>query len=144
MRARFLEFVPGLVVGLAAGFGGYLVVMYLSTKGYWVPILPGACAGLACGQVSPVPSRRRGVVLALLTLVLVVFTEWKMFIPNFDYDGSFLDFARHVPQLSTIHLVFMAINGAIAYWWGREQGISFARRYVPGKPIAPESDADLT
>ena len=142
MRGRILEYVPGLLAGLAGGVGGYFAVAFLiGWKGLWAPILIGAFAGLACGQASPVASRARGVVLAVLTLGLVVFAEWKLFIPNFEYDGTLTDFARHVPQLSGMHQALMAVNVVIAYWWGRERGIGFDRFARPGQP--PVAGADF-
>ena len=143
MRARLLEFVPGLLAGGAGGAAGYFLVGYLiSSQGLWVPILPGAFAGLACGQLSPLFSRRRGVVLALLVFVLVVFAQWKFFKPGFDFDGSLADYFRHMHQLPPITLLVMAVNVAIAYWWGREQGIRFARsRRDPAPPSSPDSPA---
>lgn len=144
MRDRVLEFVPGLLAGIAGGVGGYFLVAYLLTSsGFWLPVLPGAFAGLACGQLSPVISRRRGVVLALFVVGLVIFTQWKLWVPAFEFDGSLLDYAKHIPQLPPITLIVMAINVVIAYWWGREQGISFARRFVRSKPAPQESDTDL-
>lgn len=133
MRARFLEFVPGLLAGLAGGFGGYLLVgLVMSRYGYWVPILPGALAGLACGQVSPVASRARGVVLAVLMVGVMIYAEWRLFVPNFATDGTLLDFARHAHELSGLHLGLMAVNVLLAFWWGRERGIIYDR--AGGKP----------
>ena len=144
MRARFLEFVPGLLAGLAGGFAGYLLVATLmSSQGLWVPILPGAFAGLACGQASSVASRRRGMVLAVLVLGLVVFAEWKLFTPNFEFDGSLRDFTLHAYQLSPLHLILMAVNVGIAYWWGREQGIGFGRTRPRPDSSKPRTESDL-
>lgn len=143
MRARLVEYAPGLLAGIAGGVAGYFLVAYLMRCGYWAPILIGALAGLACGQFSPVASRPRGVALALLTLGWVIFAEWKLFIPSFEYDGTFADFARHVPQLSGLHQGLMAINVVMAYWWGRERGIGYDRFARPGKPLVGGSEGEV-
>ena len=126
MRARLVEFVPGLVAGVVGGIGGYFLVAYLlRTQGWWVPIFPGAIAGLACGQASPVLSRRRGVVNALFVLILVVYVQKTLFDPPFRYDGTLRDYALHLHQLPKLTLLFMAVNAGLGFWWGREQGIAF-------------------
>ncbi len=128
MRARLLEFVPGLVAGVVGGVGGYLLVAYLiRSQALWVPILPGAFAGLACGQLSSVYSRRRGVVMAVIVAVLIVYAQWKLFKPDFPLDGSLQDYALHIYKLPPLELIVMAVNVVLGYWWGREQGIGFGR-----------------
>ncbi len=128
MRARLLEFVPGLVAGVAGGIGGYLLVAYLiRSNNIWVPILPGAFAGLACGQLSSVYSRRRGVVMAVIVSILIVYAQWKLFNPPFEFDGSLGDYVLHLYQLPPLTLLVMAVNVVIGYWWGRERGIGFGR-----------------
>ena len=131
MRGRLIEFAPGLLAGVVGGVAGYFLVAVLMNQGFWMPILPGAFAGLACGQSSPVFSKTRGALIAAFTLGLVIYAQWKLFVPAFEFDGSLLDYARHLHQLPPLTLVVMAVNVAIAYWWGREQGIQFARRARP-------------
>ena len=128
MRARLVEFVPGLVAGMLGGIGGYLLVAYLiRTQGWWVPILPGAFAGLACGQASAVMSRSRGIVNALLVAGLIVYVQWKLFNPPFEFDGTLRDYAMHLHQLPKLTLGLMLVNVFFGFWWGREQGIGFGR-----------------
>ncbi len=139
MRARFLEFIPGLLAGVVGGIVGYLLVAYLiASQGLWVPILPGAFAGLACGQASPIYSRRRGVLMALFVLGLIVYAQWKLFNPAFAFDGTLRDYALHLHQLPRLTLIVMAVNVALSYWWGREQGIGFGR--TSRRPVAPSTD----
>lgn len=129
MRARLLEFVPGLVGGVVGGVGGYLLVAYLiRSQGLWVPILPGAFAGLACGQTSSIYSKRRGVVMAIFVALLIVYTQWKLFNPPFAFDGSLQAYAMHLHELPPLTLIVMAVNVVLGYWWGREQGIGFGGR----------------
>ena len=140
MRARLVEFVPGLLAGLVGGCAGYFLVAYLmASHGLWVPILPGAFAGLACGQLSPVASRRRGLLNALFVVGLVVYAQWKLFSPPFRFDGTLRDYALHLHLLPPITLLVMGINVVVAYWWGREPGIACARRYR----AASTRDVDL-
>ena len=142
MRARLLEFVPGLLAGVVGGVAGYWLVAYLiGSQGLWVPILPGAFAGLACGQASPIYSRRRGIVLAIFVLGLVVYAQWKLFNPAFAFDGTLRDYVLHLHQLPPMTLIVMAVNVVIGYWWGREQGIGFGR--VSRRPIASSADPNL-
>ena len=131
MRGRLIEFVPGLLAGVAGGVAGYLLVAVLMNQGFWMPILPGAFAGLACGQCSPVRSKVRGALIAAITLGLVIYAQWKLFVPGFEFDGSLRDYTLHLHQLPPLTLIIMAVNVASAYWWGREQGIQFARRARP-------------
>lgn len=144
MRARLLEFGPGLVAGVLGGLAGYLLVAYLMrTQGLWVPILPGALAGLACGQASPVVSRRRGIVLAFGVLGLVIGTQWQLFNPPFEFDGTLRDYLMHLHQLPALTLVLMGVNVVLGYWWGREQGIAFGRNRQPGPPKAEAPSAEF-
>ena len=132
MRARLVEYVPGLAAGVGGGVAGYLLVAYLmKTQGLWVPIVPGACAGLACGQVSAVASRGRGLLNALWVLGMVIYAQYKLFDPPFTFDGTLVDYARHLHQLPALTLGFVGVNAALGYWWGREQGIGFGRRRNP-------------
>ncbi len=124
MRKLAIEFVPGLVGGLVGGYLGYLAVAYLiSHFGLWVPILPGAFAGLACGQLSPVASKVRGTINGLLGLGLAIYAQWRLFDPPFEFDKTFPSYLGHLHQLPWLTLVVFAINGLLAFWWGREQRI---------------------
>ena len=143
MRARLVEFVPGLVAGMVGGVGGYLLMDYFRrTQGWWVPILPGALAGLACGQASPVFSRMRGIVNACFVLGLVIYAEWSFFNPPFDSDGTLRDYVLHVHQLPKLHLGLMLVNVFFGFWWGREQGIGFGR-YARANRLAKGVERDL-
>lgn len=133
MRARIIEFVPGLIAGILGGVAADLLLGFLlRNSGRWMPIIAGAIVGLACGQASPVASRARGIVIALYTLGLVVVIQWQLWTPPFVTDGTLDDYVRHLHQLPPLTLVAMVINVAIAYYWGREQGIRFVRRPALG------------
>ena len=128
MRKMILDLVPGLVAGAVGGFAGYLAVGFLiGQTGFWVPILPGALAGLACGQVSRVPSKARGALNGLIALGLATFAQWKLFSPPFKFDGSFPAYVAHLHQLPPVTLIILAINGLLGYWWGREERIGSGR-----------------
>ena len=143
MRARLVEFVPGLVAGIIGGIGGYLLVAYLMrTQGWWVPILPGAFAGLACGQASAVRSRTRGFFNALIVAFLIVYVQWKLFNPPFEFDGTLRDYALHLYQLPKLTLGLMLVNVFFGLWWGREQGIAFGRS-ARARMWANEVERDL-
>ncbi len=143
MRRYVQEFVPGLLAGLIAGIAGSWLMGYLmATQGLRVPILPGALAGLACGQTSAFYSRRRGVINALFVLGVVVYAQWKLFDPPFDFDGSLTQYVLHLHQLPPLTLILFAVNVVLGYWWGREQGIGFGR--IQRQPTAAEPvDRDL-
>jgi len=132
MRKILVDFLPGLAGGLVAGYLGYLAVGFLMGQtGFWVPILPGAFAGLACGQLSRVPSRARGALNGLIALGVAIFAQWKLFSPPFEFDGSLLGYLPHLHQLPILTLVVLALNGLLGFWWGREERIG-GRRIKPG------------
>ena len=143
MRDRLIEFVPGLLGGVLGGVAGFFLVQYLTRFGFWAPIVMGAFAGLGCGQLSPVWSRRRGVLNALGTLGLVIYAQFLLFDPPFPFDGTIRDYVLHLPQLPPWTLGFMVINVLLAFWWGREQGIGFTRRppkFVSSPRDRPDAD----
>ncbi len=131
IRKLALEYVPGLAGGAVAGYLGYRVVAYLiSHHGWWVPILPGAFAGLACGQLSGVASKGRGAINGLLGLGLAVYAQWRLFNPPFEFDKTFPSYLTHIHQLPPITLVILVVNGLLAFWWGRERRIGSIRDVV--------------
>ena len=135
MRKLLIEYVPGLLGGAVGGFLGYLAVGWmLSHTPFWVPILPGAFAGLACGQLSAVASMRRGVINGLSALMMTIYGQWKLFDPPFEYDQTFPSYLAHIHQLPWLTVVVFAINGLIAFWWGRERRIGSIRDVM--KPTA--------
>ena len=44
------------------------------------------------------------------------------------WGSSYLFIRVAVAEIPPLTLIVMAVNVAIAYWWGREQGVQFARR----------------
>ncbi len=136
MLGKFaVKFVPGLLAGAVGGYLGYLAVWWVMTNSaFWVPILPGAFAGLACGQVSPVASRVRGAINGLIGLGLAIYAQWRLFNPPFEFDGTFAGYLAHLPKLPTMTLVVLALNGILAAYWGREQRIGGSRRAKPDRP----------
>ncbi len=128
MRRTLMEYVPGLLGGAVGGYLGYLAVGFLIGRtGFWVPILPGAFAGLACGQLSSIASTRRGALNGLLALGLSIFAQWKLFSPPFEFDGSFPAYVSHLHQLPILTLVVLGLNGLLGFWWGREERIGSGR-----------------
>ncbi len=124
MRKLLIEFVPGLIGGAVGAALGYLAVAYLlRNSGFWVPILPGAFAGIACGQLSAVGSKRRGVANGLIGLAAAIFAQWRLFSPPFEFDGSLPAYCRHLLELPPLTLGLMVLNGLLAFWWGREERI---------------------
>jgi hypothetical protein len=138
MRKFLIDFVPGLLGGLVGGYLGYLIVAYaLRNHGMWVPIIPGALAGLACGQLSWTSSTPRGIINGLVGLGIAIYTQWMLFNPPFEFDKTFPGYVVNLPKLPPLTLILIAVNGLIAFWWGREQRIGSARvkpKVVDGRP----------
>ena len=108
----------------------------MRNSGFWVPILPGAFAGLACGQLSSVRSWPRGVANGVVALLITIYAQFKLWNPPFDFDGTFFGYLGHLGELPALTLLLIVVNGLIAAWWGREERMGSGRI----KP-RPASDA---
>ena len=94
MRKLLIEFVPGLVGGVVGGIAGYFLFGWLLRYGLFAPVLPGALAGLGCGLLSRTDSTIRGILCAVLALVMGVVSEWILMIPPFETDKTLVPAER--------------------------------------------------
>lgn len=117
-----LNWLRGLVGGLAGGALGYFAFFLLARQGIYAMVLPGALLGLGCGFLSGIESNVLGIVCGLLAVMLGCFTEWQ-FAP-FAADGRLAYFIQNVHNLSTATLIMISVGGLCGYWFGkgRENG----------------------
>jgi hypothetical protein len=121
MKKLFWEFIPGLIGGALGGVAGYFFSRCIMSYGREAPLVPGALVGLGCGILSRSDSRARGVVCAIEALVIGLYIRFLLFDPPFEYDGSFIGYLSHVPELPGLTLVMLGIGAAMGFWWGRER-----------------------
>ena len=130
MRKILVDYVPGLLGGLVGGVIGYFIVDWIRQQGFYAPVIPGALAGLGCGFLSVTNCRIRGVLCALIALAAIVVTEWKLFSPPVQTDGSLLDFAKHFPQEPPLTLIMTVLGTFLGFWWGRETTSPWRGRFT--------------
>ena len=130
MRRILVDFVPGLMGGLVGGVIGYFVVYWIRQQGFYAPVIPGALAGLGCGFFSVTNSRIRGILCALIALGAIVISEWKLFAPPVETDGSLLQFASHFPQQPPLTLIMTVLGTFLGFWWGRETTFPWRGRFA--------------
>ena len=112
---------PASSAAAIGGYLGYLAVGFIMGYGFWVPILPGAFAGLACGQLSTSRSWPRGVVNGLVALGSRSTPSSSSGTPRSRFDGTFGGYLPHVHELPILTLIVLVVNGLLAAWWGREE-----------------------
>lgn len=132
MKRFAFEVVPGLVAGLVGGLVGFLLFRWITTQGFYAPVLPGALTGLACGLASRTDSNLRGALCAIEALLVGLVAEWKLFPLQVENDGSFPTFLKHLGSEPPITLIMLGLGGFLGFWWGREW--TLRPRIAPTKP----------
>ena len=110
-------------IGGAAGAAvGVVAFHVLWSQDFYALVLPGAFLGLGCYALSRTRSVPRGVVAAILAIILGLGVEWRY--RPFVADGSLLGFLTRIPQLKPVTLVMIGVGALFAFWWGRDARIS--------------------
>jgi hypothetical protein len=109
----------GIVGAVAGGVIGYFVFFWIAGQGYYAMMLPGAAVGLGCAALSRGESRPLGIVCAVLSLPLSLFSEWM--ISPFLGDENIGYFLAHVFVRDQITPTMMVLGVALAYWIGKGQ-----------------------
>jgi hypothetical protein len=142
MLRVLLRFVPGLLAACLGGVAGYFLTLWISQKGFYAPVFPGALAGLACGFCSVDHSKVRGVLCALIALAAGVLSYWLLFSPPFETDGSLSDLVAHAHQLNPVTQIMLVLGALLGFWWGRESTCPWRDRFAstakPDRPLIDE------
>ena len=101
-----------LAGAVAGGAVGYAVCWWLGEHGFYSVAIPGVLLGLGAGI-----AKNRSVVLAVICGLLAVgvglVAEWLIFPFKDESLGYFL---RHIPNLSPVTLLMIAVGGLIGFW----------------------------
>ncbi len=118
---------------LVGGTLGYFACGWVALQGFKGMVLPGGLLGIGAGLF-----KNRSVLLAvlcgLLALALGLFAEWRLFRP----DDSLGFFLSHVPELSSVTLLMIAVGGFIGFWMPFSR-IDRGPRRVPAGAETPQS-----
>ena len=122
--SNFAKEIPlGVFGALLGAVAGFFVFQYLTRRGLYFLVLPGAAVGLGCGFAA----RSRSFVLALIAVAIAIpvtiLCEWKTDRYLCD-DGQtlmgILEYTSRMVELRGWKLpVFIGLNGLIAFWFGR-------------------------
>jgi hypothetical protein len=114
---RALNYLLGILGGIAGGAVGYFVFFYATRQGLYPMVLPGALVGLGCGAMLGTKSNAMGIICGLSALALGLFIEWQ-FAP-FERDRSLGFFLSHINQLRSMTLILIVLGALLAYAFGR-------------------------
>jgi hypothetical protein len=107
---QFLIAIAGAVLG---GILGFYAFFWVAEHGYYGMVLPGGLLGIgaAFGRTKSiwVP-----VGCATAALALGLFTEWRFQLMGREIPLG--DFVRHVFDLNSVHLLMIALGGALGFW----------------------------
>ena len=123
-RSQVFSTLLGMVGAVAGGVFGHVLFFWFVKQGFYPMVFPGAFVGIGCGSMARHVSKIRGVFCAIAGLGLGLFTEWT-FRP-FRADDGFFYFLRHVGDLTPVTLIMIALGAAIAFWFGKDAGLSLA------------------
>lgn len=131
MQSNPLNYVLGILGGIAGGAVGYFVFFYAIRQNLYPMVLPGALVGLGCGAMLGTKSNAMGVVCGLSALVLGLFIEWQ-FAP-FERDRSLGFFLTHINQLRSMTLILIGLGAMLgfAFGRGREGGVWLRKTREP-------------
>jgi hypothetical protein len=124
MKDWFMKLVPGLIGAAIGGFVGYKIYRWGLRQGLVAEVFPGAFIGLGGGLFSDRPSKIRGAICGVAALALGLWIEWS------ESALQFGDFLAHVPRISPLILIMIALGTFLGFRWG---GDAFRPR-LPGKP----------
>lgn len=110
----------GLAGAVAGAILGVLAARWISTQGFYAPIVPGGFVGLACGLLARHRSTRRGLACAVIALAAGIVAEYAVFTFAWNPSDRFIDFARNVHRLRPSTWLFLGLGSAIAFWVGRD------------------------
>jgi uncharacterized membrane protein (UPF0136 family) len=115
----WLVLARGLAGAIVGGVVGYFVFRWLSRNGFLSHMVPGMLLGLGAGLAARGRSLPLGIICALASLVLGVFSEW-MRAPFVD-DPSFTFFVAHLSEMrgASVKLVMIGLGAAGAFWFGQ-------------------------
>jgi len=124
-----LSWFLGLIGAVLGGVVGYFAFVWILKQGFYAGVLPGAMIGIGCGMLARHPSLLRGVLCGLAGLAFGFWCEWKT--APFKKDESLDFFLRHIPDLSPVAIIMIALGGLVSYWSGK----------VPMRGSPPSRDA---
>ena len=130
MRKILVTFVPGLVGACLGGVVGYYAFAWITQKGFFALVVPGALAGLACGFCSVDHSKIRGGICALIALSAGMVSYWKLFSPSFETNGSLLDLVINCYRLNPVTQIMLALGTFLGFWWGRETTFPWRHKFA--------------
>src|SRR6266446_8339559 len=77
MSNKIVSTLLGLIGAVAGGAFGYVVFDWIWGQGFYALIVPGAFVGIGCGLLARHRSAARGVICALMGLMLGFYAEWR-------------------------------------------------------------------
>jgi hypothetical protein len=107
---NLLLLIVGAVVGGIVGYFGFL---WLGRHGFYGMVLPGGLIGIGAGlgkSKSFVPA----ILCAVAAIALGFFADWKF--EPWVKDDSLGYYLRHIPDLSPVTLIMIAVGAVIAFW----------------------------
>lgn len=139
MSRILLSHFLGLVGAAIGGVAGFYAFGWLLNRGFYGLAIPGSFLGLGCGLLAQHRSVPRGIVCAVASLGLSLFTVWW-----FEYHpkNGFLYVIQHPGELSSVTLLMMGLATVIAFWVGQDAGfrlLPWSRRPAPAAESKPPS-----
>ncbi len=119
MGRAILSPVLSLLGAVGGAILGVLLFGWILQQGFYALAIPGAALGLGCLLASPDRSQIRGVMCGVVAVVLGYFVEWR-YRPFLEPNEGLAYFAAHLPQLSVLTHVMIAVGAIVAFWWGRD------------------------
>lgn len=119
------------LAGAVLGAGlGILAARWISTQGFYAPIVPGGGVGLGCGLLARHRSTARGFACAAIGLIAGVISEYVLFRFRWNPSDEFLDYLMKVYKLPLLTWLFLGLGAVIAFWIGRDHlfGVAYQTR----------------
>lgn len=110
----------GLAGAVSGAVLGVLAARWISTQGFYAPIVPGGFVGLGCGFLARHRSVRRGLACAGIALAAGIVSEYVIFTFAWNPSDRFIDFLGNIHKLKPLTWLLLSLGAAIAYWVGRD------------------------
>jgi hypothetical protein len=133
MKSAAIDWVLGLIGAAIGAVAGYYVFVWGASYNLNAGVIPGALVGLGAGLLSGRQSRPRGIVCAVIALVVGTYTQWANF--PFNADTSFLYFVTNFHKQVPLVLIMLGLGVYLGYRWGGDslRPVAGIRRPQPGK-----------
>ena len=113
----------GIFGALLGAVVSFFLFQFLTRRGLYFIVLPGALVGLGCGFAARSRLLVLGIIAVAVAIPTAIFCEWKSDAYLCDDGKTLMGIGEYISRMIELRgwklPVFIGLNGLIAFWLGR-------------------------